>query len=157
MMLSRDYPNVSIPIYFKQEIDIRANHKTKPPSATEIFRMLVCSMLDDDVIWYESNGAEIIKDRCDLIAVCKSIIKTKINKNKLIKLIYFKGYVSKCRDDFTDSKARGQLTQNMRRSHELILKKIIKNRINCNFISNTISKENKKINKFYKQVNLCST
>ena len=110
-MLSRDYPNVLIPISLKQEVDVRANHKTKPTSATALFRMLVCSMLDDDVIWYESNASQIIKEHRDLISACKSIIKTKINEDKQIKLIYFKGYVSKCRDDFTDSKARGQLTQ----------------------------------------------
>jgi hypothetical protein len=56
-MLSRDYPNVLIPISLKQEVDVRANHKTKPTSATALFRMLVCSMLDDDVIWYESNAS----------------------------------------------------------------------------------------------------
>jgi hypothetical protein len=52
-MLSRDYPNVLVPISLKQEIDIRANHKTKPPSATALFRMLVCSMLDDDDVTWE--------------------------------------------------------------------------------------------------------
>jgi hypothetical protein len=92
-----------VPISLKQEADVRANHKTKPTSATALFRMLVCSMLDDDVIWYESNASQIIKEHRDLISACKSIIKTKINEDKQIKLIYFKGYVSKCRDDFTDS------------------------------------------------------
>ena len=73
-MLPRDYPNVLVPISLKQEVDVRANHKTKPTSATAIFRMLVCSMLDDDVIWYESNASQIIKEHRDLIAACKSII-----------------------------------------------------------------------------------
>ena len=69
-MLSRNYPNVLIPISLKQEIDIRANHKANPPSATALFRMLVCSNLDDDVTWYESNASEIIKEHRDLIAAC---------------------------------------------------------------------------------------
>jgi hypothetical protein len=72
-MLSQNYPQIKIPISLKAEVDLLASNKTKPARATALFRMLMCSMLKEDTIWFESNGTKLYIQYPDLISACLGI------------------------------------------------------------------------------------
>ena len=77
-MLSHSYPQINIPISLKAEVDLLASNKTNPARATALFRMIMCSVLKEDAIWFESNGTKLFIQYLELISASLGIKFNKI-------------------------------------------------------------------------------
>ncbi len=67
-MLSEDYPDVKVPLELKQEVDSRANHLSKPAADTSLYRLLINTMLPNEVEW---TSDEMVKKHKHLIFACQ--------------------------------------------------------------------------------------
>ena len=59
-LLSHQYPNVTIPITFKNELDLNCSLPTKPSSV--IFRRLVGNLIPNHIDWALRNGKSMLHD-----------------------------------------------------------------------------------------------
>lgn len=71
-MLTAEYPSVMVPVYLKNEIRILANNQSKPATAGLLFRMLICSIIGSDEIWFNSTAKVLYEKYADQLASCQS-------------------------------------------------------------------------------------
>ena len=71
-MLCSEYPSVMIPASLKSEIKSLANNKSNPASAGLLFRMLICTLVEDDKIWAENRAKIFLKKYANEVAPSQS-------------------------------------------------------------------------------------
>ncbi len=67
-----DYPEIRVPLELKQEVDSKGRSLQKPATDTDLFRMLINTLILDDSEWTTSQ--EIFNKNKNLVLACQGII-----------------------------------------------------------------------------------
>ena len=73
-VLNAEFPSVIVPNALRLEVTNLAVNNVKPVSSAILFRMLICTILNDDQVWIDLKAKQILNQYPDEVNSCQGII-----------------------------------------------------------------------------------